>query len=448
MKMPPAMAAALKKQGVTAADEAPAEATPQAAPTVAAPLKVDRSVLDNGAVLVSQTNPASPLSAIHLAVRGRALVDAEYARAGALDLVHRLLAEGIPGCDKACLARRLRDLGAVVKLVDDDRIPMDDYYTNGRFSFIRIETAAAFAPAVLELLTTVLQHATFVEEDFTRVRDERVGDLERQQGSARSTANTLLNEALYGDHPLVLPPEGTSESLAALDFDQVRNVYRKAFAPENLVFAVVGPLAHEELKTSLEAQLKGSGKPTPGFEPVPATTAAATLNATVGGEMAAVRLGSILAVDPAEADAVQLVVAILSGRLAMDLREKRGLSYSVGASLPVRGDRGFFTAWINPPVERLAEGRQALREFLAGFDAATITQEEMDKVRAARTGRLMMRRLSSMGQAYYLAMAELEGDLAGYLNGLTVYDSLELSDLQAAAQKYLADLTLVEVVVD
>ena len=75
-------------------------------------------------------------------------------------------------------------------------------------------------------------------------------------------------------------------------------------------------------------------------------------------------------------------------------------------------------------------------------------QEEMDKIRAARTGRMMMRRLSSMGQAYYLAMAELDGDLAGYLNMLTAYDGLTLADLQAAAKKYLAGLVMVEVVVD
>ena len=104
-----------------------------------APLPVDRSVLANGAVLVSQTNPASPLIAIHLTVRGRAMLDRDTAEAGALDLVHRLLEEGYAGCDASCLARELRRLGAVVKMVDDARIPMDDYYTNGRFSFIRIE---------------------------------------------------------------------------------------------------------------------------------------------------------------------------------------------------------------------------------------------------------------------------------------------------------------------
>ena len=228
----------------------------------------------------------------------------------------------------------------------------------------------------------------------------------------------------------------------------MRTVYRKAFSPDNLIFSIVGPATHEVLKSTLEDQLSGKGTPTSGLPVAPVTTRPETLTANVGGQMAAVRLGSLMAVEKTEAGALKLVTAILSDRMAMDLRETRGLSYSVGASLEVIGEQGRFTSWINPPVERLDEGRQALKDFIAGFDAATVTQEEMDKIRAARSGRMMMRRLSSMGQAYYLAMAELEDDIPGYLNGLTAYDGLTLNDLQAAAAKYLKEMILIEVVVD
>ena len=178
------------------------------------------------------------------------------------------------------------------------------------------------------------------------------------------------------------------------------------------------------------------------------TAEAKTVTATLNGELAALRLGSIFPVDPADADALRLLVAVLSDRMAMDLRETRGLSYSVGASVGIRGGIGQFGAWLNPPRERLAEGRTALNDFVTGFDAATITQSELDKIRSARLGRLMMRRISSMGQAYYLAMAELDGDIGGYLEAFSAPREVTLTDLTAAARKYLAPLTLVEVVVD
>ena len=448
MKMPPAMAAAMKKAQQKEETTAPAAGADKDMPVVPPAPKVERSVLANGAVLVTQTVPGNPLQAVHLAVRGRALLDRDHAAAGALDIVHRLLEEGIAGCDKACLARRLRGLGAVIKLVDDPRFPMDNYYTNGRFSFIRLQTTAAEGEPALELLAELIQHAVFTEEDFTRVRDQRLKDLERRKASARSTANKLLDEALYGDNPLVLPPEGSVESLRSLDYNQVRMLYRHAFQPSNLVFSVVGPLSHQELKAELEKLLPGQGEPGPDLPPLPVTTASRTITRTLGGEMTAIRLGSVLDVAPEDAHALSLAVAILSDRMAMDLRETRGLSYSVGASLTLHGGQGEFGAWINPPSERKDEGLQAITDFIRGFDASTIDQAEMDKVRNARQGRTMMRRLSSMGQAYYLGMAELDHDLAGYLEATTRYDKVTLQDLVRVAGRYLANLPLVTVVVD
>ena len=446
-QMPPAMAAAMQKMAAGGGTTKPGAAETPAV-VEPAPLKVDRSVLANGAVLVSQTNPDSPLQAIHLAVRGRALIDRDEGGAGALDVVHRLVEEGVAGCDRTCLARRLRRLGAVVKLVDDGRIPMDDYYTNGRFSFIRVETAAGNGPEVLELLTEMVRHGVFAEDVFERVRAERITELGRDQASARTVANGMLAGALYGDHPLVLPPEGSAETLAGLDYDRIRTVYRRAFTPENLVFSIIGPAGHEELKEAIERLLPGQGVPGPGIAPLPVTVRADSLGATLGGEMAAIRLGSILQIVPEDETALSLAVAILSDRMAMDLREARGLSYSVGASLDAAGDRAEFTAWINPPLERSGEALEALRAFVAGFDAATITQEEADKIRSASRGRTLMRRLSSMGQAYYLAMAELEGDIPGYLQALNRYEDVTLGDLRRVSDRYLKTMTLVTVVVD
>jgi hypothetical protein len=60
----------------------------------------------------------------------------------------------------------------------------------------------------------------------------------------------------------------------------------------------------------------------------------------------------------------------------------------------------------------------------------------------------MMRRLSSISRAYYLAMAELKGDIAGYIEALTSFDQVTLADLKDADARYLDPLPLVTIVVD
>ena len=163
--------------------------------------------------------------------------------------------------------------------------------------------------------------------------------------------------------------------------------------------------------------------------------------------MAAVRLGAIRRVASTDVHALEMLTAVLSDRLVMDLRETRGLSYSVGARMRVDGDRAVFSARLNPPTARLAEGEAALATALRDFDAATITQDELDRVRGARQGRLMMRRLDSISRAYYLAMAELDGDVSSYLQAITAYDTVTLDDLRRVSA-FFSELPLVTVVVD
>ena len=209
----------------------------------------------------------------------------------------------------------------------------------------------------------------------------------------------------------------------------------------------VNSYTHAELQAMLPDLPGGAGQPGADLPPLSVTTLPQRLTATVGGPMAAVRAGAIREIAPADAAALELLGAIISDRLAMDLRETRGLSYSVGASLQILGDRGVFTTWLNPPAERLAEGEQALVDFLRAFDAAAITQEELDTVRSARQGRLLMRRLDSINRAYQLAMAELDGDVAAYLEALTALDGVTLQDLRRVEALFFSELPLILVVV-
>ena len=423
------------------------EATEPAA-AARAEAEITRSELPSGAVLATQTDPYSELLAVHLTVRGRARLDQRVGHAGALNLVHRLLTSGVAGCDEACLARRLGAIGAELKLVDDPRFPMDNYYTNGRFSFVRLECPAEHADEALGLLSELIRYSTFTADDLERERRAQRRLLGRRRDSAGARARQLLRDGLYGDHPLAQPAEGTVASVEAVTYDDLRSLYRQAFEPQNLIVTVVSPHAHDHVARLL-AGLPETGGERPMPEPLPLTDRPERLTDTMGGPMAAVRLGAIRAVDPADAPALELLVAVLSDRLQMDLRETRGLGYSVGAALSVhREDRAVFTAWVSPPTPRVTEADTALSEALRSFDAASIGQDELDTARNARQGRLMMRRLDSISRAYYLAMAELEsGSVEPYRTQIDAYDTVTLADLQRVSS-FFSELPLVSVVVD
>ena len=407
---------------------------------------LERSELSNGIVLVTLENPGSPLFAAHLTARNRAEIDADHP--GVVNLAHRLLLKGIGGCDEECMARKLRGLGAEVKLVDNPYFPMDNYYTTGRFSWVRLETSTAKGIESLVLLLDLVQHAGFTEDDFVTEQQSQLESLGRGSRSARSRADNLLASGLYGDHPLVNSPGGTVESVGSATYDDVRRAFRRAFSPDNMIIAVVSSLPHDQLVSLLEEQIPGNGTPGPGMDPATAVTEDVRLTSSEGGEMAAIRLGSIFPVESGDAAALSLMTSVLSDRLAQDLRETRGLSYSVGAGVSVHNDVAEFEAWLNPPAPRLAEGEAALVEAVRSFDPASITQEELDTIRNARRGRLMMRRLSSIAQAYYLAMSELDGNVGRYLTPFASSDAVTLDDLSRVGRKYFAERAFVTVVAD
>ena len=283
-----------------------------------------RSVLENGMTLVTLRNDASPLFAAHLTVRNRAAIDG--GQPGALNLVHGLLEHGMAGCDEECLANRLRDLGLQLKLVDDPRFPMDNYYTNGRFSFIRAETSAENGPQALSLLLELIQHASFNVEAVADEKQAQRELLARSSRSTRARAGDLMSRALYGEHPMANPPEGRLQSLDEITYDDLRRVYRRAFTPSNLILSVVSPLPHDETAAVIEGQLGGRGDLNLDIPPLPITGTPARIEDLNGGQMGSVRLGSLFRIDPADAPALRLLVSVLSQRQGMDLRETRGLS--------------------------------------------------------------------------------------------------------------------------
>ena len=144
--------------------------------------------------------------------------------------------------------------------------------------------------------------------------------LERRQGSARSLANRLLAEALYGAHPLARPAEGSVETLGELTYDDARTIYHRAFAPQILIFSIISPYAHAQLSSQLEELLPGRGQPTHDLPLVPVTESVERITASLGGEMAAIRMGALLQVAVADEKALELLAGILSDRMAMDLR--------------------------------------------------------------------------------------------------------------------------------
>jgi predicted Zn-dependent peptidase len=125
-----------------------------------------------------------------------------------------------------------------------------------------------------------------------------------------------------------------------------------------------------------------------------------------------VMLGRLVPADPdfdARAPALSALAAVMSRRMGDLLREKRGLSYSLGAESARLGDSSQLTISMGVLPANVEQARSGIREVLAGLVSGPPDQQEIDDAVRSTRIRMVMRGLSRINRAYSRCMEELRG---------------------------------------
>lgn len=413
-------------------------------------ITTEKRVLANGLTLVVRTNPYSRVFAAHFLMRDRVLVEGDE-REGWIDLIHRLIAG--QGQDESGLAftQELRALGGKLKAVDSAFIPYDDYYTSPRYSFMRLECLPRNAKTALELTTKRLRPNPISAPALGKVIEDALANASRRAASARTTSRELYNAAVLGrEHPLTREPELRAEAPTEnISAEVLGELWTVAFEPSNMVVSVVTQLPADSIAQILESALPSSSPAAMRTWPgLPLNPEPLLVQEELGKAQAYLRWGYVRAFRPAEEAALRLAVSVLSSRLQDDLRETRGLAYSLGASLFTMGDRAWFSVAGGTRPENLEEMRAGIVSHVDRLRREGASAEEVENAREALLGRMRMRLLSSMGQAYQLGIGEaLRGNHDWGAQQMAQLAEASGESINQAAATYLRTDSAVEVVV-
>lgn len=399
------------------------------------------STLSNGLTVIHTASPATRMFALHLMVRDRSAREPED-MAGIADLLHRTLPEGAGNYDREELAALFNGIGAEWKVTDAGFIPYDDYYTTDpRYGFVRLDCADVYWREAIRLMGLIVGDPRLDPEAIERSREEMLRRLAQDAGKPSTIARQALREALYGpDHPLAQPVFGTEESLGAIDVKAVQRFRLDYLDPGELVLSVVGNLDHDAVIEHLEKALQigsaaeGIGAVAP---PAPLTAKNVSVEKSVGGNQVALRMGRVIQIDPADRWALEVAVGIASRRMQQDLRETRGWAYSLGMNATVSGDRARIGASMSTQPENAFAAEAAMRDYLA-IGELDVTADEIATVVNRRLGRERMRRVTSIGKAYNLAMDYVfEDDLDHRTNSAEALRAVTPEDVARVSAKYL-----------
>lgn len=246
------------------------------------------------------------------------------------------------------------------------------------FAWISLKslTRRKYAEPALALMAEALAEPRFEPADFKLVQARMQTSLEQQKSSPAALAALAMESLLYPDHPYGRPAGGTEASLAAMRPGDVRDFHRRLYVAANALVVIVGDLDRPEAlrvaELLVEKLPQGARAPaipavSPRSEPlvhhVPFQSAQTHLSLAQPG------------ISRHDADYFPLVVgnhvlgATAVSLLFREIREKRGLSYSVSSHFSPMAAAGPFEIGLQTAQANTVEVRKVLRETVARYIA-------------------------------------------------------------------------------
>jgi predicted Zn-dependent peptidase len=306
-----------------------------------------------------------------------------------------------------------------------------------------------------DLVTDALNTAPDLESERTVVLEE----IAMRDDEPADAVHDLYAETLFGDTPLGRSVLGTIESIESLTRDDVDGWYRERYAVPSIVVSAAGRVDHQQVLELVTAafgdRLSGSARPEPlrlGEDVDLAVPARPTGLIHRRTEQTHLLLGGLGMgrLDERRYAAAVLDAAVgggMSSRLFQEIREKRGLVYSVGSSLTHYAGTGTFSVYAGCSPKRVPEVLRLVRAELAAVAADGLTAEEVARGRGQLKGSLVLGLEDTGSRMSRLGKSELSyGEYLSVREVLARLDAVDEEQVRAIAADLLSRPTCLAVV--
>jgi predicted Zn-dependent peptidase len=274
-------------------------------------------------------------------------------------------------------------------------------------------------PLAVDVISDMMTSSVVRSADVDSERGVILEEIAMHEDDPGDVVHDAFAEALFGDTPLGRPILGTVESINALQRSAIHGYYRRRYRPENMVIAAAGNLDHakvvrlvakafgEMLNDDAQIDRRPSPPRVGGRPPVPRSGVSVVPRPT---EQAHLVLGV-----PAfsRVDERRFALGVLNGalgggmssRLFQEIREKRGLAYSVYSYAAHHAETGMFGVYAGCQPAKAAQVLDICRDQLDLVARAGITSEELSRGKGQLAGALVLgledtgSRMSRLGKA-------------------------------------------------
>ncbi len=365
----------------------------------------ERSVLDSGASVVSESMPGVESISLGLYFPTGSRHETQLDN-GVSHFIEHLVFKGTPRRSADQINREIDLLGGV-----------SNAYTSKEticlYARVLAETLERLLALFGDLATEALPAG--VEEEVERERRVILSEIRAVEDSPEDLLGQLSDSVFFGDHPLAMPIAGSAPAVGRLGVDDIRAHYKRHLVAGGLVIAAAGKIDHAELVELASRHLGRipTGERQTSASPEGPRPVTRVMQRELEQVQVTLSAPGVSGRDPRWA-AAELLSAIVgdgySSRLFREVRDRRGLVYSIYSSLVSYTDTGRLDVSFSVAPAKLEETLEVVSRELGNVRDAGISPAELEAAREHLRVSLLLGHESTGARMGYLAEQVLLGE--------------------------------------
>jgi predicted Zn-dependent peptidase len=294
----------------------------------------------------------------------------------------------------------------------------------------------------LTTLADMLLNSKFAEEELAKERRVIIEEIKMYEDAPDDLVHDMIAEVVYPTHPLGFNILGTEDSLNSFRQEDFFQYMKQKYTTDNIVIAIAGNVKHREVMQLAEELFGGLAPTRVQRQHNPATFHAGKAVRNKNTEQAHILIAAPgFAYDHEMIYSTILFNNVLGGssssRLFQDIREERGLAYSIYSYHTAYKETGMFGLYVGTAPERAQMVTDLCGEILADIAEKGITEEELNKAKEQVKGSLMLSLESTSSRMSRLGKNELLGRHVTLDDLVEKIKKVTLDQVNAAAKQML-----------
>ncbi len=359
-----------------------------------------KSDLNNGVKIITKQMPyvRSVTMGIWVNVGSR---DEAIAENGLSHLIEHLIFKGTEKRSAFQIAKEFDDIGG-----------QTNAFTTMENTCFHAKVMDSHLETMIEVMSDIFLNSLFDEEEVLKERPVILQEIGMVEDSPDEYIHVLSGKHFWGDHPLGRSILGTRENILRFDAETIKQFFQRLYQPDRIIISASGNVDHQKfvdlIGPAFESIQKGDGFPE---RKIPAGNTSVNLHARKL-EQTHICIGlNGLSTGHSQRYGFSLMSTLLGGnmssRLFQDIREKRGLAYTVYSFVSTHVDSGMFGAYAAVDPARAFETAQLLVNHMHNLKKHRVQESELRGAKEYIKGNLLLSSESSENQMVRLAQNEM-----------------------------------------